>query len=182
MRHPVDTAEGKIAPILQTINELVHNSDRYGNQVYDPNDKVASGLKHIVTAAEPFAVRNFQQQAQSGAPPSSLIQSVLGVTPASAAWTRSPALSKAAEYAGSSSAKVHTLDQQQAMTDKRQMVQGALQQGGTGELSKRLDQEVSAGRMTGKQAADTLKPRRPAAVGAVRFQPRLFTGARVRRV
>jgi hypothetical protein len=97
----------------------------------------------------PFTARNIKQRgSKQGA-----VESVLGVNPAPADVTRTPAMKKALE--GMDHHKLSAAEAETAQA-KRDMIRGAMHDGGKEALAKTLDAEVKAGRMTPRQAKDTL--------------------------
>jgi hypothetical protein len=81
-------AKHKLHPLIGTVAEMISNEDYYGKAVIDPMDKaVGQSLdmaKQAVKGFEPFVLRSYNQQKESGADTSQAVQGFFGITPAPA--------------------------------------------------------------------------------------------------
>jgi hypothetical protein len=91
---PVQTVQHKLHPSLSMIAELLNNQDFYGNQIVNPDDpwtKVAGQVAdYLGTAVVPYAVTGLQQNLKKGTSPVLAAAPFIGITPASAAISRTP--------------------------------------------------------------------------------------------
>jgi hypothetical protein len=93
---PTQTVINKLHPLWNSIAYLLQNEDFYGTQVIDPDaplgDQVLQAAEYGVRTFEPFSVRNYRQQIESGQDPQRAVGAFLGLIPAPAYVARSKTL------------------------------------------------------------------------------------------
>jgi 2'-5' RNA ligase len=97
VRHPVDTALGKIHPMLALLKETIGNEDHFGNAFRDPDDPVLRQIldtfSHAASMYQPISVKSFLDREKTGAKKNSGVtaaESLLGINAAPARVSSTP--------------------------------------------------------------------------------------------
>lgn len=92
-RHPVQTAEHKLHPLIGLVADMLSNTDFYGDQIRNPHDPFVRQLQqeatYLLQAITPLGVRNARQESRQTGLTKAL--NFVGITPAPRELVRSPA-------------------------------------------------------------------------------------------
>ena len=112
--HPVATASGKVAPLINLISEMIRNRDFYNTKIRNADDplikQAEDTLAHIPTAFEPLAIKNLRKEMErSGAGlDRQSAENFIGITPAPAAASQGPGEQLAHDIASEKSGEART--------------------------------------------------------------------------
>jgi len=101
-RHPWQTVQNKLHPMIGVIADMLNNKDYFGDMIRNPDDPLVVQLQQeamfVAKSVEPYGISNMMQQKQRGQSATTQALSFVGITPASREDTRSPAENLMAGY------------------------------------------------------------------------------------
>lgn len=153
--HPLDSIKNAESPIMGILSAVYSNRNYFGDPIYDPKDPVPGLEKYAKEQLTPFGLQGYQREISYGENKTvAAIQGAAGITPASGEMVRSAAMTEAKSH---QTPHAMTPEQQAKAGAKHDLIQGAMQEGGLPELKQHLDEKVSSGEMSQKDAKATLK-------------------------
>lgn len=100
--NPTHTILAKLHPMLSIAADVLMNRDYYNTQIHDPNDNFVhqrwDDLKYTGKQFEPFWMRGVQKEVERKAGVVKTVVPLVGVMPASSAYTETAALKEAHKY------------------------------------------------------------------------------------
>jgi len=153
-RHPLATIGHKQNPLLGTLVELADNMDYYGNQIrdqYSSYDQQALDVtKHVAKAFVPFSISGAMQSEGSTL---AKTRNILGLNPPPAAITNTPAQQRLSELvAMRKPSGGYTREEERRFKERRDLI--TLGRKGSDEFRNRLSEDVAAGNLTHREAAN----------------------------
>lgn len=101
-RHPVQTVQSKVHPLLAAVWSMLNNQDFYGNEIRNPDDPLVLQAKqeteYLAQQFEPFGIRNASEERQFGQSRGLQAGAFFGLTPAPRAVVRSTAQNQMEDY------------------------------------------------------------------------------------
>lgn len=146
-RHPLQTAQNKVAPAIELFSELLRNEDFWHVEIQHPDDPIAARAlqtgKFIAKAFEPRSIENATRESKLGASPGDLAEQFFGLSPAARDLEASPAERMAREYAAARTPDEPRTAASAERRDLRQSLARALRQ------KKPIPADVLAARKAG---------------------------------
>lgn len=123
-KHPVQTIEHKMHPLLAAVAEMLHNKDYFGDEIRNEDDPLVTQVKQVVDnlilkQAIPFSVQNAMEEKQRRQGTAEKVGGFFGLTAASREIVRTPAQNKMAEILAKRGHPSRTPEQQDAGEERR---------------------------------------------------------------
>ena len=149
----------KLHPLASAVMDMIKNEDFYGTEIAHPGDTLGrqalDELGYLGKQAVPFSMRGYQQRRLSGENPAEAAGAFLGINPAPAYLTRSPAQKQISDYLSENMPKAaKTREEADAATIRKDILAGIrnLEPG----ASDQLREAIRTGKVTVSQAKDLL--------------------------
>ena len=179
------TLQHKTAPIWSVFADLRTNQDFYGTMIRDKNAPIGDQLmqlaKYLVTALTPYSASGYKRERRLGASKLGAAPSFFGLTPASAAVTRTPLEADLYEYGQQFRTKGGRTPEQAERSAARFDIQRAVREGdveAAREARKKAEEQhlLSPRQLTelSKRAAQNSQVRRFEAINDLREAIRIF--------
>jgi hypothetical protein len=127
---PGRTALNKLHPMVGTIGEMLTNEDYYSVQIRNADDpfvtQVIDSAKHLLTAAEPFSIRNLERQRELRGTTAEQVAAFFGITPAPADVSQTPAEKLAIELVRARMPSAPITKEQKAAHEARKALETGL--------------------------------------------------------
>ena len=150
----------KLHPLASAVMDMLRNEDFYGTEIAHPGDalgrQVLDELGYLGKQAVPFSMRGYQQRRLSGEGPAKAAGAFLGINPAPAYLTRSPAQKQIRDFLSENMPKgARTHEEADASAIRKTLLAG-LRNREPG-ASDHLVAALRSGKVTLNQARDLIK-------------------------
>lgn len=153
----VETMGHKMAPMLRTVLDIVHNEDYFGTEIRNPDDPLRTQAKQLMEylfleQARPITVQNILRDMDRGATVDDIIEGLFGIGHASSAVSRTQAEEKIREYMGPS----HRTHEQEMRADLSRRIRQGIQSKTTAGRAQ-AQEAIASGQLSEKQILTAVK-------------------------